>query len=201
MRSLNSSTLRRSKRFCNCSQSLKSRIKQLSNLKSDWKVSRTIPKKLYHQSALNILKLLTRRNFIRSFTLMSFWTDLNRFVKINAMMSFMRKMISKETLMNELTKCTRICSKKLIFQNKQKSWVLRWKIHLNEKGLKSKKLQTLEKKKFQSQKLEEVMTLQDGSGSKYQQKEIERNRQVKKNLILKKLKLNNNLSNKMKKLI
>jgi len=43
----------------------------------------------------------------------------------------------------------------------------------------------------QSQKLEEETTLQDGSGSKSQQNEIERNRLVKKNLILKKLKLIN----------
>lgn len=74
-------------------------------------------------------------------------------------------------------------------------------ILLSENDLKSKKLQILEKKKFQSLRLEEETTLQDGSGSKYQQNETERNRQVKKILILKKLKLINNLSNKMKKLI
>lgn len=156
---------------------------------------------MYLQSVPNILRPQTRRSFILNFTLMSFWIDLNWSAIKNLMMSFMRRMISKVTLMNELTKCIGICSKKLIFQNRRKNWVLKWKILLSENVPKSKKLQTLEKKKFQFPKLEEEMTLQDGSVSKYRRKEIERNKQVKRNLILMKLKLNNNQNNKIKKLI
>ena len=161
-------------------------------------MSLIIPKKLYHQSALNILKHLIRRNFILSFTQMSFWIDLNWFVMRSLMTSFMRRMISKETLMSELTKCIRIYSKRLIFQNRLKNSVWKWKILLSENALNSKITPILVKKMSQSQKLEEETTLQDGSGSKSQQNEIERNRLVKKNLILKKLKLINNLSNKKK---